>query len=173
MAFLSPQKIITGLALTPGQKIVDFGCGTGAYIQAAESILTRSGSIYGVDINKQLLEKIHSETTDSNGAPITALWADIGNTFSLPIENNTIDVVIFSNICSLLEDTSHLWIEAKRILKHNGKLLVVDWLADNSIVSPAHYTTQSELEESCKKIGYETIQQIPAGDHHFAFIATK
>lgn len=173
MAFLSPAEVITGLALTPGHKIVDFGCGTGAYIHAAQSKITRSGSIYAVDINKQLLEMIHSETNSHSAAPVYTLWADIGSTFTLPIEDQTIDVVIFSNIFSQIEDKSHMWTEAQRLLKEGGKLLVVDWLTENSIVSPLHSRVQSELEESCAKIGYTAIQEIPAGDHHFAFIATK
>jgi ubiquinone/menaquinone biosynthesis C-methylase UbiE len=173
MAFLSPKEIVAGLRVTPGQKVVDFGCGSGAYIEALELALTASGTVYAVDINKQLLEKIQSDAKSYTGAKIHSLWVDIAHEFVLPIEAQSIDMVVFSNILSLIENRSHMCKEANRIMKDNGKILVVDWHQEGNIVDPTHSITAQDAEDMCREMGFAHITELPAGDHHFAFIAQK
>jgi ubiquinone/menaquinone biosynthesis C-methylase UbiE len=173
MSFVSPSSVVTALTLMPGQKIVDFGCGSGVYIEIAQPLLSGSGLIYAVDINKELLKSIKRDAALRTGARVEVIWTDIDKSFELPIVEHSIDAIIFSNVLSLLKHKEFVFRETTRILKENGVILVVDWTKEQTLVSVSHDSSFDLLVDLCSSSGYAQVRRIPAGDHHIAFIARR
>jgi ubiquinone/menaquinone biosynthesis C-methylase UbiE len=172
MSFLSPEQSITALRLHPGDRVIDFGCGSGAYARAAESLVTSSGVVYAVDSNQELLRNLH--TTDGGAdSSMQTIWEDLDAHFVLPIPTNSVDAIVLSNILSLLEDTEFVMVEIVRTLKAEGKILVVDWKTESPLVTPAQVYGEEQLRRLCDVYGFEIEQSVPAGDHHFAYILRR
>jgi ubiquinone/menaquinone biosynthesis C-methylase UbiE len=127
MAFVTPENTIESLRIQQGEKIADFGGGSGAYTISALRTLRGSGKVYAIDLNKELLQKVVNEAQHINLPNVEAVWADVEVPHSTNLHDMSIDSVIFSNLLFQLDDRKSALQEARRILKPKGMMLVVDW----------------------------------------------
>ena len=49
------------------------------------------------------------------------------------LTDDSLDLVLITNLLFQVEDEKAVLVEAKRVLKPGGKILVVEWLADSSL----------------------------------------
>jgi len=109
------------LAMIPPDHVVaDLGCGTGAL---SATLATRVASVIAVDNSPAMLEAAEKRlTTMSN---VELLQADLEN---LPLASGRCDVAVLTLVLTYLVDPMSVLMEATRILKPGGRLLVVDLL---------------------------------------------
>ena len=159
----------------PGHTAVDFGAGTGEYIFGLAEKVLSTGLVYAIDIQKQLLNKISREALEKGYKNVNTVWADLEEEKSTGLSNETVDIVIVSNILFQIEDKKTLIEEAWRILKFGGLMLIVEW-SDSSAIGPTRESviTESEIQKICETDSrFSFKQSVPAGDHHFAVIYSK
>ncbi len=106
--------------LQAGELVIDIGTGTGAAVRAVQKITSH---IIGLDISKQMLEQARTGTT----APLARC-----DTHELPIQDNSVDVVIAAFALNSTDPTIAL-AEVHRILRPQGRLLVQEWDAEDPI----------------------------------------
>jgi ubiquinone/menaquinone biosynthesis C-methylase UbiE len=139
--------------IEPQDRILDVACGTGEY----ERLLLERNSkqqITGIDISENMLNVAKEKyQTYPN---IEFHQASVN---SLPCDNNSFDVVISANAFHYFDNPQIALTEMKRVLKPNGKLVILDWNKDYprvrildgilQIVDPAHQQcyTQKELHQ--------------------------
>lgn len=167
--FLSPIQIIESLALRKGDIVADFGCGSGAYVFAASSLLGDRGKVYAVDIHKQILEKIDKEAEKRNIVNIDTILANVED--KVPVESYSCDIVILSNILSELDNIDNAIQEAKRILKPDGVILIVDWKkTEHNLSLKRHAILEEEVITAVlAKHDLHIKKHFPAGNYHYAF----
>ena len=107
-----------------GQKVIDFGCGTGTLtIRAAQ----KSAKVKGIDVNSQMLEIARKRTIKANLTESIELYemgvAELGSE-----ESESYDVVMSGLCFSELTENELVYTlkEARRILKPDGLLLIAD-----------------------------------------------
>ena len=59
--FAHPPRNVAALGIEPGMTIADFGSGSGAYVVAMAEHMAGLGTIYAVDVQKDLLKRTHNE----------------------------------------------------------------------------------------------------------------
>ena len=175
MGFIQPQQAITALHVMPGQTIADFGCGIGEYVFIISEKLTDSGTIYALDIQKELLHSIASNADSLKINNIKTIWTDLEGHKGVPIESNTVDSILISNILFQIEDKGRMLSEAQRILKPGGRVLVIDWTESFNRMGPNGDVVV--MQEAARKLfeshNFVFLQDIPAGSHHHATIFKK
>ena len=77
------QRMLDVAALTPGERVLDIGCGSGATTLAAWQRVAPSGSVTGVDISAVMLDLARTRVRDVPNAGITWLEAD-AETYRVP-----------------------------------------------------------------------------------------
>jgi ubiquinone/menaquinone biosynthesis C-methylase UbiE len=175
--FSDPRKIIEQLSIMPGQKIADFGVGSGAYaLQLAEKTKSSDQSmVYAIDIQKDLLEKVMTQAGERKLTNIQSVWGDIERDDGSRLRDESVNWVVLTNILFQVEDRSAVLKEAHRILAKNGSLLVVDWSESFGNIGPS--TTQVIDEITARSLvesaGFAIDRPIEAGEHHYGFVATK
>ncbi|MFX1310512.1 MAG: class I SAM-dependent methyltransferase [Promethearchaeota archaeon] len=112
------ENILREIGIKKGQKILDFGCGTGVYAVLASRIIGNSGIVYALDSDeegllKELINKINKENIKN--IKIIKTSGEI----KIPLADNSIDVVLIYDILHLLNhnEREELFREAYRILK--------------------------------------------------------
>jgi ubiquinone/menaquinone biosynthesis C-methylase UbiE len=110
--------------LQPGEAILDVGCGTGKLIIAAEKVIGPGGTAVGLDVEAGMIAQAQANVDKAN-SHTTIITASITQ---IPYPDNSFDVVTSSLVYHHL---SQAQIEAglqevKRVLKPNGRLLIVD-----------------------------------------------
>jgi ubiquinone/menaquinone biosynthesis C-methylase UbiE len=173
--FSDPLKILGQVHIDPGMIVADFGSGSGHYSLALSNIVGTSGKVFSFDIQKDLLGKLKTDVEQKNIENIHYVWSDLDEPNSTSLKENSVDRIIISNLLFQVEDRKAVIREAKRILKDNGKVLVVDWSESFSGLGPQ----ESEIikREVCEKIfteeGFSVEKSIDAGEYHYGFICKK
>ena len=105
---------ITLAELQPGQTVLDLGSGGGIDCFLAAKQVGKTGRVIGVDMTPQMLEK-----ANHNKAKMEADNVEFRQGFieDVPVEDNTVDVIISNCVINLSPDKTAVFREAYRVLK--------------------------------------------------------
>ncbi len=175
MAFSSPSDILERLGVHEGQVLADLGAGSGFYTFAAAKIVGPAGTVYAVEIQKEVLARLANHARYEHLTNIHFLHGDVDRLRGSHIADNSVDTVLACNVLFQIENTAAFVAEVKRILKSGGRVLVVDWAGSfgSTGPQPQYVVTAAAAEEFFTKAGFTKVNTIPAGDHHWGLIFRK
>jgi len=158
--------------------VADFGCGTGYYSIASAKIVGKNGKVYAIDVQKDLLQAVKSSALISDLKNIEIVWADLELLNGSRLANESVDLIIISNILFQSENHSAISKEALRILKKGGRVAVVEWIKSpdaNGKIGPSEEKRLSK--EETQKIffeeGFKLEKDFEAGDNHYGLLFTR
>lgn len=169
--FLDPQKILDKIELRRDMIICDFGCGAGGWVIPLARVI-KKGKIYAVDIQEEMLSALESQANVERIFNIETILCDLEK-IQLKLEDNTVDLVLMTNLLFQLDDKKQVFQEGERILKNGGKVLVVDWKKKSSLGPREGRITPAEIKKLAKEVGLELDKEFEAGDYHFGLLFTK
>lgn len=106
-----------------GMTVVDIGSGSGTDALLAAGYVGPTGRVIGIDPNEVMLAKARAAA-----ARIGAEHVEFrqGSAESLPVESNTVDLVISNGVLNLAADKLPAFNEILRVLKPGGRLQLAD-----------------------------------------------
>jgi len=170
--FSDPVANLAKVGLTDGMKVVDLGAGSGFYAIEAAKKVGASGRVYAVDVQKDLLERLRSISLKERLTNIEVVWGDAEKIGGTKLHEAIADRVVASNILFQITKPDDFVLEIKRILKLNGKVLVVDW-SESSPLGPKTVVPMSVTRDVFEKSGFKLEQSFNAGEHHYGLIFSR
>lgn len=175
--FSDPRMIIEQLPIFSGQKVADFGSGSGSYTFLLSKKVSGSqeGAVYAIDVRQAMVEQIAAETRKQNMSNVHAVWGDLEQDHGSRLRDDSVQSVLVANTLFQLDDHKALIKEAHRVLSYEGLLVVIDWSESFGNIGPApdHVVTQEAAKLLVEEQGFEIQKDIKAGEHHYGFIAIK
>ena len=173
-----PEETIMGLGcgnpiaiteLKAGEVVLDLGSGAGIDVFLAANKVGPTGRVIGVDMTKEMVDKAKDI---AKGYGYHNVEFRQGEIEGLPIDDKSVDVIISNCVINLSSDKSKVFLEACRVLKPGGRLIVSDIVAEKTLPDEikqdpdawvaciAGALEQQEYLTKIKKAGFEDVQVI-------------
>ena len=134
---INPHKVLEQVEVLDGMRVADFGCGrTGYFLFPLAKAVGEQGIVYAIDIVKSILESIRRRSDYEGLDNVQTVWSDIERVNKTPIPDNSLDIAFFVNVLFQLKNRVDALKEAKRLLKKNGLLVIIDWTKNLGPLGP-------------------------------------
>ena len=167
--FVMPEKVVTHFHLKPGDKVADFGAGSGYFLKVLSQGVGAEGRVYACEIQKQLVEKLGDVARKEGLQNVDPLWCDLEEVGGIRIPDGTLDVGVLINTLFQLEDKDAAVGEFNRTLRQGGLLYVVDWTESFGGLGPHPEAVFGEEDAKAlfESHGFLYERSFDAGDHHY------
>ena len=118
------QRTVERLGLTPGERVLDVCCGSGASAIPAARIVGPGGSVIGVDLAQNLLELARIKAQQHG---LENVDFQSGDMTRLSFEDESFDDVVCVFGIFFVPDMELALHELKRVLRTGGKLAITTW----------------------------------------------
>jgi ubiquinone/menaquinone biosynthesis C-methylase UbiE len=146
---------VTIAELKHGERVLDLGSGGGIDCFLAAERVGSEGYVIGLDMTDEML-KMANENKER--LKLKNVEFRRGNIESMPVEDNSIDVVMSNCVINLSPDKQAVFSEAYRVLKPGGRISISDIVTDG--VFPAEMRENTDLWTACISGAIEMDQYI-------------
>lgn len=178
-----PEEAIFGLGcgnptalaeIHEGETVLDLGSGGGIDVFLAANKVGEHGRVIGVDMTEEMVQ---TAIKNAKKCGYKNVKFKLGEIEHLPIEDNSIDLIISNCVINLTPNKLIAYREAFRVLKPGGRILVSDLVTLGDIPDEIRKSFQAwseciagamekeEYLDTIKKAGFKDVEIIEA--HYF------
>lgn len=171
LPFVDPNEVLSELILKKEMISADFGSGSGGWVIPLARRLG-DGIVYAVDVQEAPLSALMSKAHLQGLANIKTITADVEK--GVPqIADGLCDLILMTNLLFQVEQKEFVLKEAKRVLKNNGKLLVVEWSDDAKLGPAGSGVPKGLVKQISQKVGFVLEKEIETGGYHYGLLFAK
>ncbi len=171
LEYLDPDAIWEKTRLADAGVLIDIGAGTALFaVLFAKKI--KSGKVYACDISEEMIAWMNDNIPAEMKSIVIPVKMEEN---SVPLADGIADLVYMINLHHELEQPLKLLKEVRRLLKKDGKLMIIDWKKEETPEGPpleiriTAEAIQSQMSES----GFSDTDKYTVLPYHNFFIGEK
>jgi len=129
IAELNPKNTLIRAGFGEGMILCDLGAGTGIFSFLATQI--SNNDIYALELSDGMIDILKSRAIERKIDNLKILKV---NSPILPLGNSICDMAIMVTVFHEIEDKNSILNEIKRILKDNGKLMIIEFHKNYKVI---------------------------------------
>jgi ubiquinone/menaquinone biosynthesis C-methylase UbiE len=155
LQILDPDLIWETVDVSNPRVLVDIGAGTG-FFAVPFSRKMKGGKVYACDVSDTMLGWMEKNLRQETKGVVVPLKMEES---SVPLSDGIADLVYMINLHHELEEPEKIVREAFRLLKHGGKLMIIDWKKEEMPEGPplSIRVTEGTIREHVRKAGFVRI----------------
>lgn len=165
---LPPQPVIKALNLKPGLTLLDIGAGTVYFTLPALKKLGKKGTIIAVDIESEMLKDLERKLPPNTGN-VQLLQA---RAEKIPLPAAIADRILMALVLHEVGNKTAALLEARRLLKPEGVLVVVEWEKVKPPPGPPirERISQTQLKKLTRSAGFALCHHQQLNPFHYLAI---
>lgn len=146
------EAVLRAVGIRSGQRVLDYGCGSGTFAIPAARIVGEKGKVYALDVSGRALVRVKDRAARKGLANIETILSDETEVASL-LGHGSVDVVLLYDVLHLVEDKEPLLGELHEILVADGFLSIYPMhLEDEEVLKLAERNKLFILRDQYRRI---------------------
>lgn len=122
---MQPERVLTAAGVRAGETVIDLGAGTGFWTAPLAAMVGPTGRVYAVDVEPLMLEDIQSLVGEHDLTTVETVQAE--EEAAVPLPPAIADLVLLAFVLHEPGDPEAFLREVVRLLKPDGRVLVMEW----------------------------------------------
>ena len=170
LAELDPKGTLIKAGLKDNMTVCDIGAGTGIFSFPAAQI--SDDDIFALEISDGMIELLNSRINERKILNIKVKKVEPP---AIPLDSNICDMALMVTVLHEIEDKTSMFNEIKRVLKKNGRLLIIEFHKRETPMGPPveHRISEEFTQKLCKDHGFKTIDAFSLGANFYGIVFEK
>ncbi len=154
-------------------EVADFGCGRG-YFAIPLAKIVNQGIVYAFDVLGEALEAVRSQAKLEKVSNIKTIRCNLEILESSKLGDDSMDLVILANILFQSQKKPEILKEAKRVLKEEGELILIDWIAGTTLAPKDGWLiSKKEAQQLVEAEGLALDRELAVDNQHYGLVFRK
>lgn len=128
----SSRRLLKLLRPQPGERVLEIGPGIGVHAIPVARTLSPGGALVAVDLQQAMLDDLVQR---ARSAGVDTIISRCGDAANLPYAGNSFDAAYLVCVLGEIPDRAAAFAELRRVLKHEGRLVIGEMAADPDFIS--------------------------------------
>jgi len=152
------RLLLEALAITPGQRICDLGCGNGFYTLELARRVGPEGLVYAVDIQPEMLRMLARRAAE---AGLTNIRPILGTAIDPRLPKAAVDLVLCVDVYHEFSHPEQMLARIRESLADGGQVVLAEFRGEDPAVpiKPLHKMTKAQVRAELEPAGFRLARE--------------
>jgi ubiquinone/menaquinone biosynthesis C-methylase UbiE len=156
------DEVLAKLALRPGIVVADIGAGSGLFTRPLAKAAAPSGTVYAVDIQKDLLDYINQRDAQEHIQNVKTVLGEFSDP-KLPAHD--VDLALINDVLHHIENRAAYLKALGTYMKSSGRIAIIEMNKDDPNTphrkQPELLVSKQEIDQWMSDAGFKQVQEFP------------